>query len=422
VHSNSTWHSLRDEDQSMTESARPSPAPVRPLPPVAKSRLNRGRVIRIIIGMALLILVVGVMVWKETPKQSPMGAASTETQEAAKLQTGPSVQVMKPQRRDIARKLTLPANIAPWYQATLYAKVSGYLKEMRVDKGDEVKKGQIIAIIDAPEVADQYEQAKVDYAIKKLTYERLNGVFQENPDVIAKQDVDVAKAAADGAKHLRDTRFTLLSYTRVDAPFDGTITARFADPGAMIQAAIGSATQSTPLYTIMSIDTVRVYVSVPQEDAPLALPGVPATLNVKERSESEIKGTITRTTEALDPTTRTLLVEIDLPNKDHRLQPGTYVTASLYLVQHNQALVVPPAAILSEDGGKHKSVFVVEEGRARKVPIKTGIDDGIWVEVTDGLTGNEDVIVVGKTNVTDGHLVQARPYDLPSGRPGSQKM
>jgi RND family efflux transporter MFP subunit len=377
--------------------------------------------IRLALGAILLILVAAAILWKETPKPAVTAGADIE-KEATMPHTGPSVQVMKPQRRDIARKLTLPANIAPWYQATLYAKVSGYLKEMRVDKGDEVKKGQIIAIIDAPEVADQYEQAKVDYAIKKLTYERLNGVYQENPDVIAKQDVDVAKAAADGAKHLRDTRFTLLSYTRVDAPFDGTITARFADPGALIQAAVGSASQSTPLYTIMSIDTVRVYVSVPQEDAPLALPGVPATLNIKELPGSEFKGAITRATEALDPTTRTLLVEIDLPNKNHRLQPGMYVTATLYLAQHNQALALPPAAILSEDGGKHKAVFVVEEGHARKVPIKTGIDDGIWVEVMDGLTGNEDVIVVGRSNVQDGQPVQARPYDLPSGRLGSQKM
>src|SRR6185503_21004278 len=137
---------------------------------------------------------------------APKGATASTTT------LGPTVQVMKPVRRDMARTLTIPANIAPWYQATLYAKVSGYLKEMRVDKGDEVKKGQIIALIDAPEVSDQFEQAQVDYAIKLLTYERLAGVFKENPDVIAKQDVDMAKAAADGAKHLRDTRRTLMGY------------------------------------------------------------------------------------------------------------------------------------------------------------------------------------------------------------------
>jgi len=209
---------------------------------------------------------------------------------------------------------------------------------------------------------------------------------------------------------------------RVDAPFEGTITARFADPGALIQAATNSASQSTPLYTIMSVDTVRVYVSVPQDDAPLALPGVAASLNVKGLKGSELKGKITRTTEALDPTTRTLLVEIDLPNHDHRLQPGMYVTATLYLAENKQALAVPPAAILTQDGGTRKSVFVVHEGIARKTPIKTGIDDGVWVEVVEGLTGTEEVVVVGRANITDGKKVQSKPYTLPAGIPGAQKM
>ena len=408
----------------VTDPAKPSPPTVQPVHPGIPPRRNRGRLVRLILGVVILALAVVVAF---ALSRKPSSISPTEAPEAPKVDAtstarGPTVQVMKPQRRDITRNLTLPANIAPWYQATLYAKVSGYLKEMRVDKGDEVKRGQIIALIDAPEVSDQYEQAKVDYAIKLLTYERLAAVFKENPDVIAKQDVDVAKAAADGAKHLMDTRRTLLAYTRVDAPFDGTITARFADPGAMIQAATGSASQSTPLYTLMSVDTLRVYVSIPQEDAPLAHAGVPVSLNVKALAGPDIKGTITRTTESLDPTTRTLLVEIDLPNNEHQLQPGMYVTATLYLVQHPQALAVPPAAVLTENGGKQKSVFVVDQGEARKVSIKTGIDDGIWVEIVEGLTGNEEVVVVGRANVTDGQKVQPKPYSLPAGRPGAQKM
>jgi RND family efflux transporter MFP subunit len=333
----------------------------------------------------------------------------------------PSVQVIKPQRQDMAFTLTLPANIAPLYQTTLYAKVSGYVKSMLVDKGDEVKKGQIIAILDAPEIADQYEQAEADYAIKRLTYERLAGVFKENPDVIAKQDVDVAQAAAKGALHLRDTRRTLLGYTKVDAPFDGTITARFADPGAMIQAATGSASQSTPLYTLMSLDTVRVYVSVPQEAAHLAVPGVMATLSSREFTNMVVKGTITRTTESLDPTTRTLLVEIDLPNKDRQLEPGMYIIATLYLTLHPHALAIPPIAIVPAGDGKGKSVFIVEQDRIRRVPIKTGIDDGVWVEVLEGLTGSEDVVVVGKGTFSEGQTVKAKPYSLPSGKGASQK-
>jgi len=352
-----------------------------------------------------------------TPPENGNKADQIEPHAAGAL----PVQVIIPQRRDIVFTITLPANISPWYQATLYAKVPGYLKWMGSDKGDVVKKGQLLSVIDAPEVQEQYEQAKADYAIKRLTYERLLNVWKENPEVIAKQDVDVAEAAAEGAKHLRDNRRTMLDYTKVYAPFSGVITARFADPGALIQSGERSATQAVPLYTIMDLDTVRVYVSVPQEVALLAKPGVRVVLSFKEVPEQEFKGSITRTTEALDSATRTLLVEIDMPNKERQLQPGMFVSATLYLRQHTNALAVPPAAIVTGGSDKGKSVFVVEQGKARLVPIKTDLDDGLWVEVVEGLAGNEDIVVVGKTGLTDGQAVKASAYNLPAGKPSSQK-
>jgi membrane fusion protein (multidrug efflux system) len=172
----------------------------------------------------------------------------------------------------------------------------------------------------------------------------------------------------------------------------------------------------------MSLDIVRVYVSVPQEDAQLAVKGVPVTLTTKDPTGNVFKGAITRTTEALDPATRTLLVEVDLPDKDRRLQPGMYVAATLYLVQHQQALAVPPAALVPGGDGKSKSVFVVEQDRIRQVPIKTGIDGGVWVEILEGLTGSEDVVVVAKGNLTEGQIVQTKPYNLPAGKPAAQKL
>jgi RND family efflux transporter MFP subunit len=305
------------------------------------------------------------------------------------------------------------------YQATIYARVPGYLKWIGVDKGDSVKKGQVLAVIDAPEVEDEYRQAEADYKIKRITADRLSGVWKENPDVVAKQDVDVAQAAAQGAKHLMDTRRQFLEYTKVTAPFAGTVTARFVDPGAFIQSAARSASQTAPIPTLMDLDDVRVYVSVPQEAVTLAKPGIPATLASRELPGRRFTGTITRTTEALDPDTRTLLVEIDLPNKDHILQPGMFVSAALALERHSDALVIPPAAIVT--GQQGKSAFIVEDGTARRVPITTGIDDGVWVEVVDGLKGDEDVVVVGKANLTDGQPVQPSPYNLPDGKPASQR-
>lgn len=376
-----------------------------------------------IAGIGGLLLLTGALVFLREPSPDAVmpgtaGKPSPPDQLVAEPQP---VQVMTPQRRDLAYTITLPANISPWYQATLYAKVPGYLKWMGVDKGDSVNKGQLLAVIDSPEVEQQYRQAEAEHTIKQVTFERLYNVWKENPDVIAKQDVDVAEAAAEAAKHLMNNRRTMLEYTKVSAPFSGVITARFADPGALIQSAAVSATQAVPLYTLMDLEIVRVYLSVPQEVALLAKPGVPAVLSFKELPEQEFKGSITRTTEALDPATRTLLVEIDMPNKKHRLQPGMFVSVTLYLRQHPNALVIPPAAIVTGGNAKAKSVFVIEQGKARLVPIKTDIDNGIWVEVVDGLTGHEDIVVVGKTGLAEGQVVKASAYNLPTGKPSSQK-
>jgi RND family efflux transporter MFP subunit len=375
----------------------------------------------VVIALAVLLGAIAlVMLREEQPASSqprqgtPPPATSSPSSAALPVQTLPV------QRRDLARTLTLPGNVSPWLQATLYAKVPGYLKSMGADKGDVVKKGQLLAVLDAPEVEQQFQQADADYQIKHVTFERLRNVWRENPDVIAKQDVDLAEAAAKAAKHLRDSRRSMLEYTKVFAPFDGTITARFADPGAFIPAATGSATQSIPFFTVMDLDTVRIYVSVPQETALWAKPGIPTLLTVRELPGQEFRGAITRTTTALDPSTRTLLVEIDLLNPDHRLRPGMFVSATLVLEERPQALALPPAALVTDKSGK--SVFVVEGGKVKRAAVKTGLDDGAWVEITEGLQEGMDVIVVGKSGLTDGQAVHASPYNLPTGKPASQKL
>ena len=385
-----------------------------PMTPISRTKIT------LTIAAALFLLAVAFVIIQG---QQPTVSSPDTSRETAHSATGASqVQVLKVQRRDISQTLTLPANISPWVQATLYGKVSGYVKWIGVDKGDVVKRGQLLAVLDAPEIEDQYKQAEADYEIKKVTYERYLSVWKDNHDIIAKQDVDVAKAAADSAKHLRDSRKTLLDYTNVYAPFDGVITARFADPGALIQAATGSATQTVPLFTIMDIDTLRIYVNVPQESALLAKPGVPAKLVSRELPGLEFKAAITRTTSALDPATRTLLVEIDQDNKDHKLQPGMFVNISLDLQRHPNALAIPPAAVVTTPNESDKSVFVHDQNKVRLVSIQTGIDDGVWLEVVAGLNGGEEVVVVGKGGLVDGQVVTASPYNLPTGKAARQKL
>ena len=330
------------------------------------------------------------------------------------------VQVTKPLRKDLTYTITLPANIAPLYQTTLYAKVSGYLKWIGPDKGDQVKKGQIVAIIDAPEVEEQYQQSVADYKIKKITFDRLKNVWKDSPDVIAKQDVDVAEAAYEGAKTLMQQRAALRDYTKVRAPYEGTITARFADPGALIQVATSSATTAIPLFTIMDLNTVRVYTNVSQDDSPWVVPGqTKAIVRVQELPERSFSGTITRSTLALDPSTRSLLVEVDLPNSDHALRPGTFAEMVIALRESPNALVLPPQAVNSN--AKGKSVFTVAQGKATAVPIRTGITDGQWIEIAEGLRGDEDVVVVGKRQLLDQSPVRVSPYQLPEAKPSQQK-
>jgi RND family efflux transporter MFP subunit len=298
--------------------------------------------------------------------------------------------------------------------------VSGYLKWIGPDKGDHVKKGQIVAIIDAPEVEEQYQQAAADYKIKKITFDRLKNVLKESPDVIAKQDVDVAEAAYDGARTLMQQRAVMRDYTKVRAPYDGTITARFADPGALIQVATSSATTAIPLFTIMDLNTVRIYANVPQDDSPWIVPGqTKVAIRVHELQERAFTGTITRSTLALDPSTRSLLVEVDLPNPDRALRPGTFAEAIIALREIPNALVLPPQAINST--AKGTSVFIVEQGKAVAVAVRTGITDGQWMEITDGLRGDEDVVVVGKRQLLDQSPVRASPFQLPEAKPSQQR-
>lgn len=360
---------------------------------------------------------------RSTPSKPPAEASNGTYENGspeAVDQIPVDVQVTKPTRQDLTYTITLPANISPLYQTTLYAKVSGYLKWIGPDKGDAVKKDQVVAVIDAPEVDEQYQQALADYKIKKITFERLSKVWKESPDVIAKQDVDVAEAAYEGAKNLMQRRAVLRDYTKVRAPYDGVITARFADPGALIQVATSSATTAIPLFTVMDLATVRIYANVPQDDSPWIVPGkTKATVTVKELPGRSFTSIVTRSTLALDPSTRSLLIEIDLPNPDHALRPGTYVEATIELREIPNALAVPAQAISS--GTKGKAVFVVERGRAKSVPVQTGIAEGTWVEITKGLAGNEDVVVVGKRRLVDGAPVLTSPFMLPDAKPSQQK-
>ena len=296
--------------------------------------MRHPRLVIVVIALAVLLGAIAFVMLREEQPASSQPRQGTPTPATSSLSAARSVQTLPVQRRDLARTLTIPGNVSPWLQATLYAKVPGYLKSMNADKGDVVKKGRLLAVLDAPEVEQQFRQADADYHIKHITFERLRQRLERESRRHCQARRRSSRSRRHGSQHLRDSRRSLLEYTKVFAPFNGTITARFADPGAFIPAATGSATQTVPLFTVMDLDIVRIYVSVPQEAALWANRGIPAVLTARELPGQEFRGTVTRTTTVLDPSTRTLLVEIDLPNPDHRLRPGMFVTAKLVLEEH----------------------------------------------------------------------------------------
>jgi RND family efflux transporter MFP subunit len=394
--------------------------------------------------LGVIVIVGGAGFWTYTrnatkPRIESAPKAATVENEAV------SVQVKLPDQSDLSRQVDLPGSIEALEEVTLYAKTAGYLKWIKVDIGDRVRKGQVLAEIDVPEMTPEYkgaeaeieraranvmnaqaesERAKAELELKKITYERLKSIRDEDRDVMPQQQVDEAKAQFDVARAMvnvaeskikvaqgeaakaeavRARLSALMEYTKIQSPFDGVVTKRYVDPGALIQHA-SSQTNVSPVVTVARMETLRIFVDVTEPDVPFIKRGIPVTLTVDAMPGKTYQGACTRFATALDPKTRTMRTEIDIPNRDGALRPGMFGRVRLALERRKNALTVPAGALISEGGQTY--VYTVENGKARRVEVKTGFDDGIRVEVTGGLTGAEPVIVTGKGAVKDGAPVK----------------
>jgi len=339
------------------------------------------------------------------------GCAHDQT---ARAPQAPSVLVAPPQRGPIARTLTLPGDLAGFYQSTLYAKVTGYLRTISVDKGDWVKEGQVLAVIEVPELGERLERARADMQVQKITYDRLQQVWKSDPRLIARQDVDVANGKYQEAKAQLDELSALEDYTKIVAPFDGVITARFVDPGALIRASGGSGgsnaepgaggNQSAVVSEAM-ISEMRTYVYAPQGVIGFIQRGTPAQLTVQDFPGKVFSGTVTRFATALDLSTRTMLTEVDIPNPERQLYPGMYANVTLQLENHPEAIQVRDSAVASGPDGSY--VYVVSNGVLERVPVTTGIRSGTSVEIVSGLKGSEEVVSALDPGLSDGQAVKA---------------
>ena len=334
-----------------------------------------------------------------------IAAVQTSCQRAA----GPaatSVQTVHLKKSEIVRRVTLPGNVMAYQEATLYAKVAGYLKSVAVDKGDSVKTGDVLAEIEAPEMVADLVKEKAEAEAAAMDFRRVSEAQRKASDLVTPQTMDTAKAKADVARAGVQRIETLLDYAKITAPFAGVITKRWADRGALIPAATSSsAAKSAAVVTLMDFSTVRVDVAVPDTEAPLVKKDLPVKVTVNELPGRNFGGTITRFAYALDESTKTMATEIEIANPDLALRPGMWANVQIDLQKKTDAQLLPAEALVTE---KDKmSVFVVRDRKAQKVPIKTGFDDGINVEVTGGLTPKDAVILAGKQAVTDGQPVKA---------------
>ncbi len=348
----------------------------------------------------------------------------------------PNVTVIRPQRRDAVRSITLPGDLVGFYETALHAKVTGYLKSIAVDKGDWVKAGQVLAEIEVPELRQNRARARAALELQRLSYQRLKKVRDTDPRLVAQEDVDIAYSKWAQAKAEVDVLETMVGYTKIVAPFAGVVTGRFVDPGALIQAGGGDVrVQGTeasvtsgaaegaeghksggggPVLTLAAIDKLRVYIYVPEQEVTLIRSGMPAAISLQEFPDQHFTGVVTRFAHSLDLSTRTMLTEIDLDNRAHRLYPRMYASVTLELIRHPNAIQVPATAV--ELSGDTHFVYAVRNESLVKVPVSIGFSDGRYTEIVSGLTGQELLVSNISPALNDGEKVKAIVLNDAHGR------
>jgi RND family efflux transporter MFP subunit len=367
-----------------------------------------------LVAAAVVIAILGIV---------PRVRARTTLQQQTDVLAAPDVLVAAPKLGKVGEEVVLPGNVQAFVDAPIYARTSGYLKSWAFDIGAHVKKGQRLAVIASPEVDQQLAQARADlqtahanskYAETQST--RYQDLLGEN--AVSKQDTDNFKAQASStsnqvtAAEANVRRIQqLTSFENVTAPFDGVITARNVDVGTLIDAGAGR-----ELFHLATDDVLRVYVNVPQVYSRAMQPGVVAGLTVPEHAGRTFDGKIVRNSNAIDPASRTLLVEVDVDNHKHELFPGDYAQVHFKLEGGRPSLILPvPTLIFRGDGLR---VAVVRDGKARLVPITMGRDDGKTVEVASGLTPADLVVQNPPDSIIDGEEVHvvAPENDRPTGK------
>jgi RND family efflux transporter MFP subunit len=347
-----------------------------------------------------------------------------------------TVGTMMPVRKDLDVHLTYTGDIQPYQQVNIFSRVDGYISKIYVDKGDYVKADQLLVEVDHTDYVHAVNRAKANLAAAranvvsqeatirnaKLNLDRMRSLIKDQ--YISQQDLDNSQASYDVAVaqieslraqvHQMEVALqqaeTNLTYSYIRAPFAGSISVRNLDAGAFVSGSTGStSTLSRGILVMQDITTVRVLVDVVEQDVPLVKFGQTAELRADAYPGRVFTGKVTRVVQALNPSTRTMTVEVDIPNPDRALKGGMFARVELLVDVHANSLQIPIDAVTRLEADQY--VYTVQDGKARKVPVELGIRSNGLIEITKGLTETDPVIVSGKDLVTDGVKVDAKPMD-----------
>lgn len=400
------------EDTRTTTETKPSEThPSGPLSPETdpggEPRLTSGTWIGMIV---VAVIVAAVVIFGIAARHGSEHVLEKETAAAAI----PSVNVVYPSSSTLSSEIALPGNTQAYMDTPIYSRTNGYLKSWYFDIGAHVRKGQLMAQIETPEVDQQLQVAQADLKsaqanldLANTTSTRYQNLLKTNS--VSKQETDVAMSDASAKKAAVDASMAnvrrleqLQSFEKVYAPFDGIVTARNTDVGRLISA--GQNTTPQELFHLAAIGKLRVYVSVPEAYSSAIKDGAKATLTLDEYPGKTFEGTIARNSNAIDQSTRTLNVEVDVDNPKAELLPGAYAFVHFKVPAHAASLMLPSNTLLFRSEGLR--VGVVRDGRVQLVPVKIGRDAGATVEIASGLTANDAVILDPSDSLASGQEVQ----------------
>jgi RND family efflux transporter MFP subunit len=371
------------------------------------------------LGMAIALIVVAALlvsgIWSRVRARTTLKA---ETAQVALT----SVSVVLPKQTAPAEEIVLPGNVQPFITSPIYARTNGYLKKWYFDIGAHVKQGQLLAVIETPEVDQQLQQARSNLStaqanleLASITKARYQGLLKSN--AVSQQDVDNAvgtynanKAIVEADQAAVDQYTALVSFEKIYAPFDGVITARNTDIGDLINSG-SNANVKTDLFHIAQPGTLRVYVNVPEEYSRGIKVGMTADLALAEFAGRTFQGKLVRTAEAINMTTRTLLIEIDVANPTSTLLTGSYAEVHLKVSTQPSTFIIPVNTLIFRSEGLR--VGIVKDGKVALTAVTPGHDFGNQIEIVSGLKSDDQVIINPPDSIINGQQVQIVQAALP---------